>query len=77
MRVTNIGSNITEVQTDIAVVLVSYSTPVAAHITGIGYIKTEQYYSKTTSAHISKWLKSQGARNCATVSQSTLDNLIP
>jgi len=39
-------------------VLVSYDTPVAGFIPhGVGYVKTEEYYSKTTSRHINYYLK--------------------
>ena len=34
----------------------SYQTPVAAYVIGQGFMRTEQYYSKTTSKHINAWL---------------------
>lgn len=38
--------------------LVSYSTVVACYIPNRGYFKTSQYYSRTTSKHLSKWINS-------------------
>ncbi len=37
-------------------ILFSYSTPVAAHIDGQGYFRTEEKHSVTTSKHINAWL---------------------
>lgn len=36
-------------------ILFSYQTPVAAFVRGVGYIATDAYHSKTTSAHINAW----------------------
>ena len=55
MQLTPIGSNMTEVETSEARILFSYRTPVAAYIFGEGYVKTEKYWSVTTSRHINKW----------------------
>ena len=55
MQLTPIASNMTEVETSEARILFSYRTPVAAYIFGEGYVKTEQYWSVTTSRHINKW----------------------
>ena len=57
-------------------VLVSYTTPVAAYVPygdGSGYLRTESYYSKTTTRHINKWLEGV---NTESVNQSVLDKLI-
>ena len=57
-------------------VLISYTTPVAAYLPqgdGSGYVRTETYYSKTTSRHINSWLEGVNTEN---VAQSVLDNLI-
>lgn len=77
MIVQQIGSNMTEVQlADGTVVLVSYTTPVAALVPGKGWIRTAQKWSATTSKHINKWL----ARNCGGTVQSVpqwdLDQLL-
>lgn len=37
-------------------ILFSYETPVAAFIPGRGYVKTDKYYSRTTSKHITEWV---------------------
>ena len=57
-------------------VLISYTTPVAAYLPqgdGSGYVRTETYYSKTTSRHINSWLEGVNTEN---VAQSVLDKLI-
>ena len=71
MRLSPIGSNMTEVETDNARVLFSYRTPVAAYIFGTGVGKTSTWYSTTTSRHINKW----GARDAQEVDQKILDAL--
>lgn len=73
MELRNIGSNQTEVQTDKARVLYSYSTPVAAYVIGRGYLRTEAYYSRTTSKHINQWIAGATA---TVVSQADIDKLI-
>lgn len=40
--------------------LLSYATPVAAYIPGIGFVETERKWSTTTSKHISQWKKRMG-----------------
>ena len=37
-------------------ILFSYETPVAAWISGRGYVKTDKFWSVTTSRHINKWI---------------------
>lgn len=71
MRLTPIGSNQTEIETDNARVLFSYRTPVAAYIFGEGFVKSSTWYSTTTSRHINKW----GARDAKEVDQKILDAL--
>ena len=57
MKIKSLGANQTEITlSDYTTILVSYETPVACHIPGEGYYKTEQHYSPTTSKHINKWL---------------------
>jgi hypothetical protein len=72
MQLTQIASNMTEVETSEARILFSYRTPVAAYIFGEGFVKTEQYWSVTTSKHINKW----GARDGKKVPQARLDSLV-
>jgi len=52
MQLTPIAANQTEIETDNARVFFSYKTPVAAYVFGKGYVRTEQYWSVTTSRHI-------------------------
>jgi len=61
MRIKSIGSNKTEVELKDLIILVSYSTPVAAiRYNGKGALKTEDYFSNTTSKHINQWLLDHG-----------------
>ena len=34
----------------------SYPTPVAAFVPGRGYLRTDRFYSSTTSKHINAWI---------------------
>ena len=72
MQLTPIAPNQTEIETSQARILFSYRTPVAAYIFGEGFVKTEQYWSVTTSKHINKW----GARDGKKIPQSRLDSLV-
>jgi hypothetical protein len=60
MNIRIVGSNQTEVGTNVGIVFFSYNTPVAAKINGICY-RTEKYFSNTTSKHINKWLEGRKA----------------
>ena len=71
MQLTPIASNMTEVETSEARILFSYRTPVAAYIFGEGFVKTDKFWSVTTSRHINKW----GARDAIDIPQSGLDSL--
>ena len=57
MQLTPIASNMTEVETSKARILFSYRTPVAAYIFGEGFVRTEKWWSVTTSRHINKWME--------------------
>ena len=62
MKINNLGSNMTELATNSgAVILFSYSTPVAAMLPSGKYVKTSEWYSQTTTHHINKWLKGVSA----------------
>ena len=82
MQLTPIASNMTEVETSEARVLFSYSTPVAAYVFGRGYVKTEKWYSTTTTRHINKWIymdmpvSGHIAVTTEKVEQTYLDNLV-
>lgn len=74
MKIKNIGSNQIQISVDDGTeVLVSYSTPVAAFVPGQGYVRTEKFWSNTTSKHINRWIGSYKAKS---VPQETLDDLI-
>jgi len=73
MKIKSIASNMTELHTDDAVILFSYETPVAAlRKADHEYLKTDLFWSVTTSRHINKWLKGVDAQ---TVSQADLEEL--
>ncbi len=70
VKVKPIGSNMTELHTDDHIILFSYETPVAALRKGDHeYLRTDQFWSQTTSRHINKWLHGVEAQ---TVSQEYL-----
>ena len=73
MQLTPIASNMTEVETSEARILFSYRTPVAAYVFGRGYVRTEKWWSVTTSRHINKWLDGGTAKE---VAQTYLDTLV-
>ena len=54
-------------------ILFSYETPVAGYSNKLGYVKTNQWYSSTTTRHINKYLDDNFALN---VEQDTINNLI-
>lgn len=61
IKLKTIGPNQTELNFDDGlVVFFSYETPVAAFISGRGYIRSEEKYSKTTTKHVNQWLDKQG-----------------
>ena len=74
MQLTPIASNMTEVETSEARILFSYRTPVAAYVYGDGFVRTEKWWSVTTSRHINKWI----GKDVTTeeVAQTYLDNLV-
>ena len=73
MKLKQIGSNQTELDLGFAQVFFSYETPVAARLTDGSLVRTDQWYSATTSKHINKWL--QGC-DALTVSQYRIDCLL-
>ncbi len=64
----------------------SYETPVAGYSNKLGYVKTNQWYSSTTTRHINRyfndvWLHSNivgfdPKEDVSTVDQSVINNLI-
>ena len=75
MKLTPIAANQTEVCLNNGdQIFFSYRTPVAAYCSDLGYIRTEKFWSVTTSRHINKWLKN--VAEVKQVPQSLLDNLL-
>ena len=56
MKLTPIAANQTEVETADARIFFSYRTPVAAYVFGRGFVRSEDFFSVTTSRHINKWI---------------------
>ena len=70
MQLTPIAANQTSVTfNDGTEVFFSYKTPVAAYLPEKGYVKTEKFYSVTTSRHINKYLPT---KDVPTVSEEFL-----
>ena len=75
MKISNVGSNMTELSTNSgAVILFSYSTPVAAMLPSGQYVKTDKKYSATTTRHVNKWLQGVSA-NVETRTAEFISNL--
>ena len=51
----------------------SYETPVAGYSNKLGYVKTNTWYSSTTTRHINRYL---GNLKHSEVDQETINNLI-
>ena len=74
MKLTPIAANRNVVSYDDGTeVFFSYETPVAGYSTELGYVRTEQWYSSTTTRHINKYL--DFAERVATVPQQTINEL--
>ena len=54
-------------------ILFSYETPVAGYSNKLGYIKTDQWYSSTTTRHINKYIDDKAH---TVVSQSVINDLL-
>ena len=68
MKIRRLGATQTEITTAAGVrVLVSYDTPVAAVMPSGNAMRTRRFYSRTTSAHIVKWLGPELAARAAMV----------
>lgn len=81
MNLTPLGANKTELEIGDLTILFSYKTPVAYHQAGIGYAKTNKFWSRTTSKHITQWLRANGfdkerGDGLREVPQEQLDRLI-
>ena len=74
MKLTPIAANQTQISLNNGTeVFFSYKTPVAAYLPEKGYVRTEKFWSVTTSRHINKWLKD--VNNVTEIDQAVLDNL--
>ena len=79
MKLKQIASNMTELTVNPSVtVFFSYETPVAARLAYGELVRTEEFYSGTTTKHINKWLNSRNnkGRPARTVSQSHINSLL-
>ncbi len=58
----------------------SYETPVAGYSNKLGYVRTNQWYSSTTTRHINKYIYDSHPDTltfkCTEVPQETINNLI-
>ena len=54
-------------------ILFSYETPVAGYSNKLGYIKTDAWYSSTTTRHINKYIDGKAH---TVVSQSVINDLL-
>ena len=73
IRLNVIGSNLVLLHVPAGSVLFSYETPVAAYVSGRGYVRTSERFSKTTSKHINQWLDGV---NATVVPQSEIESLL-
>lgn len=63
MKLNAIAANQNEIElANGTTVFFSYSTPVAAHIPGVGYVFTDKQWSRTTSKHIGQFIARNGGR---------------
>lgn len=78
MKIRPAGSNMTEVElTTGTTVLFSYKTPVAAFVPGTGIVRTEKFFSQTTSKHINKWIRENAPSATVTqVPQEEIESLV-
>jgi hypothetical protein len=73
MKLKQLGSNMTELDISFAQVFFSYETPVAARLTDGSLVRTEDWYSVTTTKHINKWLDGMPA---VEVPQAVINDLV-
>ena len=59
-------------------VFFSYETPVAGFSDKLGWVKTDKWYSSTTTRHINRYLNDANVnpKEAKEVSQSTINNLL-
>jgi hypothetical protein len=73
LSLVNLGEHVNMLNLPNGSVLFSYSTPVAAYVSGRGWMRTATQYSKTTTKHINKWLDGV---NAEVVPQIMIDDLL-
>jgi hypothetical protein len=61
MKITQLGNNQMTIQLSNSTVFFSYDTPVAAFVSGRGFFRCAEGYSKTTTKHINAWFAKNGA----------------
>ena len=77
MKLNPVAANQNEVElANGTTVFFSYKTAVAAHIPGVGYVKTDKSWSRTTSKHIGQFIARNGGSGAVgTRPQSFFDQL--
>ena len=60
-------------------VFFSYQTPVAGYSNSLGFVKTNQWYSSTTTRHINRYINDSTFRidDVKTVDQDVINKLVP
>lgn len=64
-HVEHFGPNQMAIRHGDVTVFYSYDTPVAAALGSSVFVRTDKFYSNTTSRHIGKWLAGRSASNGA------------
>ena len=72
IKLDSLGSNVTLLHLPVATVMFSYKTPVAAYVSGRGYVRTAEKFSKTTTKHINVW----AGTNAEVIPQSEIESLL-
>lgn len=74
VQVKVLGTNQTSLFLPNATVFLSYETPVAVYdLNEHKYLRTDQFWSNTTSKHINRWLD---GRNAEKVDQSVIESYL-
>lgn len=77
MKLTPIAANATEIELPSGTaIFFSYQTPVAAFVPGRGVLRTDKFFSKTTTKHINGWIKNNHpSATQQTASQKEIEQL--
>ena len=79
MKIKSIAAHQTEITlSNGTIIFVSYETPVAAFVAGRGVLRSETFYSRTTSKHVTTWIEDTFSSHVTvtTVSQVELESLL-